>query len=314
MQMDQQVLDQMMAMAEAQDAAESSVAYLENHLRTFLKNGERVLICFSNEKVGGLGWIMEHAVLRCGGVPVIWGPDYRWKTVLQQAFYNHATVIMAPPLIALGLSKLKKHTGLPLYIRHAVTAGYPCLEWMMDGIAKGLDCTAQGYFTFGETGILAGASCEHSNGVHIREDVYGVDICDDDGNILPDEQPGEMVIYPKAKPQLRLAMEERACRVTAPCKCGCSAPRLEQMGPGSKVPGDLMELGQQIHSWTSVLDCWLKRGPYGLEIELVVFPGEKLPKLPSAAKQIIRPWDPNADTPFYYAPTVKNIDFPMESH
>ena len=312
--MDQKILDQMMAMAEAEDAAELSVKYLENQLRTFLKTGERVLICFSNARVGGLGWIMEQAVVRCGGVPLIWGPDYRWKTVLQQAFFNHVTVIMAPPLIVLGLSKLKKHTGLPLYIRHAFTAGYPCLDWMMEGIVKGLDCTIQGCFGFGETGILAGVSCPYSKGVHIREDVYAVDICDENGTVLPDGQRGEMVIYPKADPRLRLSMEERACRLTDPCKCGSSAPRLEQMGPGKKVPEDLIALGQQLHSWTSVLDCWLKRGPYGLELELVVFPGEKLPKLPSAAKQIVRPWDPQTDTPFYYAPTVKNVEFPPESH
>ena len=58
--MDQKILDQMMAMAEAEDAAELSVKYLENQLRTFLKTGERVLICFSNARVGGLGWLLGY--------------------------------------------------------------------------------------------------------------------------------------------------------------------------------------------------------------------------------------------------------------
>lgn len=312
--MDQGILDRLMEMAESEAAAENSVSYMERHLRAYLKKGEKVLICFSNERKGGLGWIMEQAVLRCGGVPVVWGPDYRWKTVMQQAFYSHATVIMAPPLIVLGLCKLKKQTGLPLYIRHAVTAGYPCLDWMIDGIVKGLDCTCHGIFSFGETGIVAGSSCDSSLGVHIREDVYGVDIVGDDGSVLAYGQIGEMVLYPKAQPNLRLHFEEKARMVTEACACGGSTPRLLELCPGDQVDQDLMELGQQLHSWTSVLDCWLKRGPYGLEMELVVFPGEKLPKLPSAAKQIIRTWDPQTDKPFYYAPTVKKNEIFPESH
>lgn len=312
--MDQAILDQMMDRAESVTEADKTVQYLETHFRPFLKRGDRVLICFSNARRGGLGWLMEQAVLRCGGVPVIWGPDYRWKTVLQQAFYSHATVIMAPPLIVLGLSKLKKYTGLPVYIRHAVTAGYPCLDWMIDGIMKGLDCSSCGIFSFGETGIVAGFSCEHSRGVHIREEEYGVDIVASNEMLLPAGEKGEMILYPKDSPHLRLAMGEQAILVTEPCLCGSPASRLMDLSPGAEVDRDLMELGQQLQSWTSVLDCRIKRGIYGLEMELIVFPGEKLPKLPSAAKQVIRPWDPKHDTPFYYAPTVKKADFSEESH
>lgn len=312
--MDQVIPEKLMAYAGSSAEMEKTVQYLAEHLRAFLKQGERVLICFSNARQGSLGRLMEQAVLRCGGVPVIWGPDYRWKTVLQQAFYSHASVIMAPPLIALGLSKLKKHTGLPVYIRHAVTAGYPCLDWMIDGIMKGLDCTCRGIFSFGETGIVAGFSCHHSRGVHIREDVYGVDITAADGNSLPVGQMGEVILYPKDIPQLRLVMDGQARLVTEKCPCGCPSPRLLDLCPGRAMDAELMELGHQLQSWTSVLDCSLKRGSYGLEMELVVFPGEKLPKLPSAAKQVIRPWDPKHDRPFFYGPTVKNRDFSLESH
>lgn len=312
--MDQAVLDQLMSAAERKDAALETASYMADHLRSFLKKGERVLICFSNERIGGLGWIMEQAVLQCGGVPMIWGPDYRWKSVMQQAFYSHAAVIMAPPLIVLGLCKLKKYTGLPLYIRHVVTAGYPCLDWMLDGIIKGLDCSVHGSFGFGETGIVAGFSCDKSRGVHLRQDVYDVMILDESGNPLPDGQVGEIFICSKSDPQLRLSVDDCGRRVTEACDCGNTDVRLVDIGPGKEKDPDLIALGESLHSWTSVLDCWLKRGSYGLEIEMIVFPGEKLPKLPSAAKQIIRPWDPKHDTPFYYAPTVKKPDFFLESH
>ena len=66
-----------------------------------------------------------------------------------------------------------------------------------------------------------------------------------------------------------------------------------------------MVLGQQLQSWTSILDCRLNKGEYGLEIEIVTFPGEKLPKLPSAAKLVVRPWDSDTDEPFWYVPTLR---------
>lgn len=312
--MNQAVLDKMMALAESEPEAEKTVQYLTEHFRTFLKRGETVLVCFSNARRGGLGWLIEQAVLRCGAAPLIWGPDYRWKTVLQQAFYNRATVIMAPPLIVLGLSKLKKHTGLPIYIRHVVTAGYPCPDWMIDGIGRGLDCSCRGIFCFGETGMVAGASCDHSDGVHIRSDAYSVRIVDENGQDVPDGEMGEMLLSFAAMPELQISMEEEARLVSESCSCGLTTARLLDMRPGRNVRPDIIELGQQLQSWTSILDCRVKRGPYGLEIELVVFPGEKLPKLPSAAKQIVRAWDPNVDMPFYYAPTVKKAENSAESH
>ena len=49
----------------------------------------------------------------------------------------------------------------------------------------------------------------------------------------------------------------------------------------------------------------VKKGECGLEIEVVTFQGEKLPKLPSAAKLVIRSWDPQTDEPLLHASSLK---------
>lgn len=287
------------------DAQERSIAYLAEHLGRFLKKQERVLICFLEHREGNLSWLMEQAALRCGAVPVIWGPDHRWKTLLQQAFYSRASAIIGPPLIILGLTKLKKHNNTPLYVRKAITAGYPCLDWMIDGIAKGLDCEAGGCFSLGESGAVAGFACGHSWGIHLRQEEYGVDIVDDNGQILPPGELGEIIFYPKAHPDLRYPMGELARLETTPCRCGSEAPRLMDFAPGKTEDPDLAALGQYLQSWTSILDCRVRKGESGLEIEIICFPGEKLPKLPTAAKRVVRPWNPKNDEPFWYIPTMK---------
>lgn len=300
--MNSPVLVKMMSMSKEVKAQEKTVEYLAQKIRGFVKRGDKVMICFPDQNPGSLSDLFARAVTSCGGVPVLWGPDLRWKTLMQQAFYSHASTVIGQPLVILGLSKLKKYNGIPLYIRNVVTADYPCLDWVIDGIQRGLDCVSWGSFGVSTSSVVAGFSCADSLGVHLRSDVYGVDIVDEDGNSLPDGSIGEMVLYPKDAPDLRYPMGESARIERAPCSCGCTSPRLMDLFPGKNEDLELVNLGQYLHSWTSVLDCNLIRGPYGLEIELVVFPGEKLPKLPSAARQVIRSWDPKHDEPFFYKP------------
>lgn len=303
--MDRGAYWQIVEKSKEKQAQERSIAYLTEHLSRFLRKRERVLICFLEHEEGNLSWLMEQAVLRCDAIPVVWGPDHRWKTLLRQAFSNKVSAIIGAPLLVLGLTKLKKHSATPLSIRKVITAAYPCPDWMIDGIVKGLDCEAGGCFSLGQSGAVAGFACGRSWGVHVREAEYGVDIVDEDGNSLPDGELGEMVLYPQDCPELRCPMGENARLKRVRCRCGSKAPRLLDMRPGRTEDPDLIALGQQLQSWTSILDCRLNKGEYGLEIEIVAFPGEKLPKLPSAAKLVIRPWDPETDEPFWYVPVLK---------
>lgn len=117
---------------------------------------------------------------------------------------------------------------------------------------------------------------------------------------------GEMVLYPKAAPQLRLPTSEFARLEETPCRCGCAAPRIMDFEPEIFREPDILALGQELQKWTSVLDCRIRRGECGLEIDIVAFPGEKLPKLPSAARLNIQYVDLEKDEPFWYDPSLTN--------
>ena len=51
--------------------------------------------------------LMEQAVLRCDAIPVVWGADHRWKSLMRLAFSSRASMIVSTPLIVLGLAKLQ---------------------------------------------------------------------------------------------------------------------------------------------------------------------------------------------------------------
>ena len=67
----------------------------------------------------------------------------------------------------------------------------------------------------------------------------------------------------------------------------------------------LAALWQNLSGWNSVLDCLVSREAGGLNLELVVFPGQRLPKLPSCAKLSVRNWNPEEDHPFVMEKSLK---------
>lgn len=302
--MDQGVYWKFIEKVREPEVSEKTICYLAEHLRKFLRKNERVLICFRYREKGSLSWLFEQAALRCGVVPVVWSDDL-WKTLLRQAFTNKVTAIIGPPLILLGLMKLKRYNETPLFIRKVIVAGYPCPEWMIEGLVQGFDCEVGGCFALEHSGIVAGFACGHSWGVHLWEEMYGVDIVDDAGKALPEGHQGQIVLYPRKFPKLRLPIGDTAYLTREVCGCGNSAPRLMNMCYGGLKDSDLDALAHHLMSWTSILDCHVKKGEFGLEIEIICFQGEKLPKLPTAAKLIVRPWDPAADTPLLHASSLK---------
>ena len=292
--MDVSTATELVAMAMETEAMADSVFYLTAQLGQFIRRNDKVVICFPDHSSDNIGGLMERAVIACGAVPVLWGADHRWKSLLQLAFFSRASVIIGPPIILLGLAKLQKHTGLPLYVHHVVSAGYPCLDWMIEGIRDGLDCKVWGCFGIGTSAAVGGFSCGHSLGVHIRQEEYTLET----EECAAPSTSGRIRITSNRNPAVSDLLPIRGKMEYERCDCGSKIPRLMDIHPGDTVDEDMLTLGQYLNSWTSVLDCRIRKGECGLELEMVVFPGEKLPKLPSFAKRIIRPWDPKHDTPF----------------
>ena len=281
---------------------EQTIEYLAEHLGKFLRSREPVMLAFHEHTEGSISWLMEQAVLRIDAIPVLWGPDHRWTTLLRKTFESHAIAVIGSPLILLGLMKLKKQYNTPLPIRRVVTVGYPCLDWVIDGIVKGLDCEVGGCFSLNETGVVAGFACGHSWGVHLRADYFDVEVVDREGRVLPEGQLGEVVLIPKWKPDLRVPLGDLGRIPVDQCRCGSSARRLLDLQLGWEIDPDLYELAQKLLNWTSILDCRLEKTESGLELELVCFPGEKLPKLPSVAKLLVRNYNPKTDEPMWFIP------------
>ena len=193
-------------------------------------------------------------------------------------------------------------------------AGYPTTSWLVEGVRKGLDCMAWGCFDPGDGAAICGFTCQQLDGVHIREEEYTVEIVGEDGSVLPDGEEGNVILYPKADPSIRFAVGDRGRLDTVQCTCGCRAPKLVDIDVLKFDNEDMADLGESLHYWSSVLDCRVQRTPHGMELEMVVFPGEKLPQLPSVAKQVIRPFNPEQDAPFAHGAELKKRFLAANTH
>lgn len=310
--MNEIVYKKLTEMASEPNSVEQTVTYLVENLGQFLKRRDKVLICFP-DKPATIGALMKEAVIRCEAVPLFLGEDQRWLTLLKTAFVTKCDAIIGPPLTILGLAKIAKHGGTPLFARNILVAGYPIKQWMVDGIERGLDCKAWGCYDPGMSTMVAGFTCNQCC-LHLRYDRYRVRILDDAGKELPKGRIGRVVLSPTCDDDLCFDTGDLAWLDETPCKCGSSAPRLMDIDTNNGIDPTLSKLGESFHYWGSILDCKLANTGYGLELELVVFPGEKLPKLPTCAKLVVRDWNPETDEPFPHAFVLKKRIFSAEAH
>lgn len=310
--MNEIIYQKMTELASTPENTELAVQYLVSHLKRFLKRRDKVLILFP-DLPATVGALMKEAVLGCEAVPQFLGADQRWITILKTAFMTRSDAIIGPPLTILGLAKIAKHRSTPLFARNILVAGYPIKQWMVDGIERGLDCKAWGCYDPGSSAMIAGFTCECCC-LHLRDDRYRVLILDEADRPVPQGNIGRVVLSPAGNDDLRFDTGDLARLEERPCNCGSTSPRLMDIDTNNGTDPSMSRLGESFHYWGSILDCKLSNTGYGLELELVVFPGEKLPKFPNCAKLVVRAWNPETDEPFPHAYVLKKRLFSRENH
>ena len=273
------------------EAIAQTEEYLAGHLRTLLKRHETVLVCFPNDKPDSLGSLFCNAVRQAGALALSCHPDYRWKTILRLSLQRRATAIVAPPTVALGLAKAARATNTPVSIRTVILTGYPSTPWIAEGIRKWLDCRVYGCYSPGCGAIVAGFSCKSDSSLHIRTDCY-----------TAEENPEnhEIILRSKEDSSVWLATGEIGTLTEETCACGISGTCLKELRPGVYSDLKYQQMDDLLLTWSSILDYQAIQTKNGVDLQVVVFPGEKLPHLPSCAKLSLRSWEPEKDVPFFY--------------
>ena len=279
------------------EALRATCCYLEERFRKFVKRNEPVLICFPDDGSTSFGHLVGQAVRACGAEPIYWGPDYRWKNLLWQAFQSHAETIVASPWVILGLMKLSKFTRTPLYASDVVLGGFPYAKWMVEDVKKGMDCRVWGCYAIRSGPVVAGFTCNQEAGIHIRDEILDALIVDEAGNIQRDSKRGKFLMAYRKDENLIYDPEETSIVLHQPCSCGSDSPRIVDVIYTGEEDYSAHKLENKLLPWASVLEFRSQITESGLDLEMVVFPGMPLPELPHCAKLTIRNWNPDQDVP-----------------
>ena len=286
------------------EAIAQTEEYLAGHLSNLLKRHETVLVCFPNEQPDSLGTLFCNAVRQTGAVALCCHPDYRWKTILRLSLQRRATAIVAPPAVALGLAKAARATNTPISIRTVILAGYPSTPWIIEGIGKWLDCTVHGCYTPGCGSVVAGFSCKSDASLHLRSDCYTAE---------RDPETQEIILRAREDPDAWFATGETGILTEETCACGLPGTRLQELRPCFEGNFRFQKMDDLLLTWSSILDYRAIQTEFGVDLQVVVFPGEKLPHLPSCAKLSLRSWEPEKDVPFFYQYEFSPPHFPRKT-
>ena len=120
---------------------------------------------------------------------------------------------------------------------------------------------------------MAGAiTCPAHDGMHLRENHIIAEIIDEQGNVLPHGEEGELVITTigmEAMPLIRYRTGDYTRIIPGPCACGSETIRLDLLRRKGN-PGKILALDEQLFSISEVVDYKAEQADGKLTLHLLV--------------------------------------------
>ena len=258
---------------------EENIQYLQENMKTFIHPQDSVLLCTPAWEHPVICEEIRQALENLGAEISFWNSDQTWRDLMWMAFSRHVSVVVGPARLILGLAKLARETDTPLNIQHVLVAGsLPGCE-LYDSIRSELDCTVEQCYTPAGSDLIAGFTEPGTETVQPRDDAFSVS--------FGESQTGREVLITRGSHVWHTG------DLGQPEENGLTHLRKDCTDPENPRYLDSLLL-----PWSSILDYEIQHTEYGQKLELVVFPGESLPKLPTFAGMVVRGWAPFSDKPF----------------
>ena len=223
---------------------EQTVGFFAAGISEMLAPGERCFIAFPFTGPFGLGDLIAQAVERLGGIPIKAGFGQSWGEMLALLEETRPETYIGFPVTLLSLIRLY---GENFPICRALVSGDACPKGVMEELEKALGSKLYPHYGSRECGLGGAVTCPSFEGMHLRENHIIPEIIDEQGNVLPDGEFGELVlttIGADAMPLIRYRTGDFT-RILPPCKCGGVTKRLDTV---SRREGELSieELDSQL--------------------------------------------------------------------
>jgi len=201
-----------------------------------IRQGDRVLLVVTLDRCFIAGLAYYSGLVRLGATAIRSGPGQparQWNLIQKL----HPKAIVGVPSFLLRLAAWGEENGIKTRkcsIESLVTIGEPIRspDYSLTPLGKQLEDAwgAKIYSSYGATEFeTAFCECSASCGGHVHPDLMIVEIVDDDGELLPDGLPGEVIVTPlgvEGFPLVRFRTGDIARLDGTPCQCGWQTKRL----------------------------------------------------------------------------------------
>ena len=223
---------------------EQTIGLFTAGISEMLAAGEKCFIAFPFTGPFGLGDLIAQAVERLGGIPIRAGFGQTWGEMLAFLKETQPETYIGFPVTLLSLARLY---GKDFPVKRALVSGDACPAGVMEELEKMLGSKLYPHYGSRECGLGGAVTCPAFEGMHLRENHIIPEIIDEQGNVLPEGEYGELVlttIGAEAMPLIRYRTGD-ITRILPPCKCGGITKRLDTV---SRREGELSmeELDSQL--------------------------------------------------------------------
>ena len=205
---------------------EQTIGLFTAGISEMLAAGEKCFIAFPFTGPFGLGDLIAQAVERLGGIPIRAGFGQTWGEMLAFLKETQPETYIGFPVILLSLARLY---GKDFPVKRALVSGDACPKGVMEELETVLGSKLYPHYGSRECGLGGAVTCPAFEGMHLRENHIIPEIIDDNGNVLPDGEYGELVlttIGAEAMPLIRYRTGDYT-RILPQCPCGGVTRRID---------------------------------------------------------------------------------------
>lgn len=236
-------------------------------LGEFVYSGSKTLICMPFFGPFGLGELISTAIEELGAAPLKAGVGKSFGQLEEILKLEQPDTFVGMPS---HLYALLTVLG-PMSLKRALISGDACPVSVTRHIEELLGSKLFPHYGSREMGMAGAICCPAHEGMHLRENHVIAEIIDEQGNVLPQGEEGELVITTigmEAMPLIRYRTGDYTRIIPDQCACGSETLRLDLLRRKGN-PGKILALDEQLFSLPGVVDYRAKLSGDILELNVL---------------------------------------------
>ena len=209
------------------------------------------MICMPFSHAYGLGELISEAITRLGARPLNVGVGRSFGELKEILESEKPDTFVGMPVTLLSLLRYCGRGSL----KRALVSGDHCPKTVTAECEKMLVSTLFPHYGSREMALGGAISCIAHEGMHLRENHVIAEIVDENGNVLPRGEYGELVITTvgmEAMPLIRYKTGDYTRILPEKCPCGSSVLRLDTV---HRLDDRMEKLDGVLFTLSGLIDC-----------------------------------------------------------